>query len=265
MTGGALISISVVSHAQANLVREVLADLANFIDPADFEVILTKNLPERLPFLSEEFAYPLNVIDNAVPKGFGVNHNAAFHLARGEYFCVMNPDIRMPENPFPILIEEIERQHAAVIAPAVLTLAGQVEDSIRRFPTPLSLAGKMLGRSDGRYPFAVGDETFAADWVGGMFMLFRAEDYRRVGGFDEGFFLYYEDVDICTRLWKAGRQVLACPRAQVIHDARRASRRNLRYMRWHVSSMARYLGKHWLRLPNTGNVTLPQVKTLPKD
>ena len=254
MTGGALISISVVSHAQANLVREVLADLANFIDPADFEVILTKNLPERLPFLSEEFAYPLNVIDNAVPKGFGVNHNAAFHLARGEYFCVMNPDIRMPENPFPILIEEIERQHAAVIAPAVLTLAGQVEDSIRRFPTPLSLAGKMLGRSDGRYPFAVGDETFAADWVGGMFMLFRAEDYRRVGGFDEGFFLYYEDVDICTRLWKAGRQVLACPRAQVIHDARRASRRNLRYMRWHVSSMARYLGKHWLRLPNTGNL-----------
>jgi N-acetylglucosaminyl-diphospho-decaprenol L-rhamnosyltransferase len=108
----------------------------------------------------------------------------------------------------------------------------------------------MLGGGGGRYSFEVGDETFDADWVAGMFMLFRADDYRALGGFDEGFFLYYEDVDICARLWKAGRPVLACPKAQVIHDARRASRQNLRYMRWHAGSMARYLGKHWLRLPN---------------
>ena len=109
----------------------------------------------------------------------------------------------------------------------------------------------MLGLNDGRYPFSVGDETFSANWVGGMFMLFRAEDYRRVGGFDEGFFLYYEDVDICTRLWATGSRVRACPKAQVIHNARRTSRRTLRYMGWHASSMVRYLGKHWLRFPNT--------------
>ena len=84
-----------------------------------------------------------------------------------------------------------------------------------------------------------------------MFMLFRAEAFFRVGGFDEDFFLYYEDVDICTRLWKDGSRVLACPGAQVIHEARRASRRNVRYMRWHAASLLRYLGKYWLRLPKT--------------
>jgi N-acetylglucosaminyl-diphospho-decaprenol L-rhamnosyltransferase len=246
-----VISISIVSHGQGDLVGEALADLARFSDSLSFEVILTRNIPERLPFSAGDFPYPVKVVENDSPKGFGANHNAAFHMATGEWFCVMNPDIRMPASPFPVLLEEIERQQAAVIAPAVLSPTGRVEDSIRRFPTPFSLAGKMLGRGDGRYLFAVGDETFPADWVGGMFMLFRAEDYRHAGGFDEGFFLYYEDVDICTRLWKAGRRVLACPRAQVIHDARRASRRNLRYMRWHAGSMARYLGKHWLRLPNT--------------
>ncbi len=244
------ISISIVSHGQGNLVGEVLGDLARIGESVRIEVILTKNLPESLPFSVEDFQYSLRVIENIVPKGFGANHNAAFQLAVGEWFCVLNPDIRMPENRFPILLKEIERQQAAVIAPAVLSPTGKIEDSIRRFPTPISLVGKMLGRGGGQYSFEVGDETFAADWVGGMFMLFRAEDYRRVGGFDEGFFLYYEDVDICTRLWKAGRAVLACPKAQVIHDARRASRRNLRYMRWHAGSMARYLGKHWLRLPN---------------
>lgn len=247
-----MISISIVSHGQGGLVNEVLSDIARFADAGRFEVLLTKNIPERLPFSVEDFPYPIRLVENATPKGFGANHNAALQLAKGDWFCVMNPDIRLPEDPYPLLVEEIERLQAAVIAPAVLSPTGQFEDSIRRFPTPFSLAGKMLGRSDGRYPFAVGDETFAPDWVGGMFMLFRAVDYRRVGGFDEGFFLYYEDVDICARLWKADRRVLACPKVQVIHDARRASRRNLRYMRWHVRSMARYLRKHWLRLPRTG-------------
>lgn len=247
------ITISMVSHGQGNLVGEALGDLAGFGDSAHIEVILTKNLPEQLPFSVEDFPYPVKVVENAVPTGFGANHNAAFRYAAGEWFCVMNPDIRMPANPFPILLDELERWQAAVIAPAVLSPAGRVEDSIRRFPTPLSLVGKMLGRGGGRYSFAVGDEAFAADWVGGMFMLFRAKDYWRVSGFDEDFFLYYEDVDICTRLGKASRRVLACPKAQVIHDARRASRRNPRYMRWHAVSMARYLVKHWLRLPKTGN------------
>lgn len=247
-----MISISIVSHGQGSLVNEVLSDIARFADAGRFEVLLTKNIPERLPFSVEDFPYPIRLVENVTPKGFSANHNAAFRLAKGEWFCVMNPDIRMPANPYPLLVEEIEQQHAAVIAPAVLSPAGQFEDSIRRFPTPFSLARKMLGRSDGRYSFAVGDVTFAPDWVGGMFMLFRAADYRRVGGFDEGFFLYYEDVDICARLWKTDRRVLACPKVQVIHDARRASRRNLRYMRWHMGSMARYLSKHWLRKPTTG-------------
>lgn len=248
-----MISISIVSHGQGDLVDKALADLAGFPELSRAEIILTQNIPEKLPFTATDFPRPMKIVENRSPKGFGANHNAAFRQAKGRWFCVVNPDIRMPGNPFPVLLDEIERQHAALIAPTVLSPAGQVEDSIRRFPTPLTLAGKALGMGGGRYSFSVGDETFEADWVGGMFMLFDADDFRRVGGFDEDFFLYYEDVDICTRLWKAGQRVLACPKAQVIHDARRASRRSFRYMRWHAASMTRYLGRHWLRLPKTHN------------
>lgn len=247
-----MISISIVSHGQGHLVSEALTDLAHYAASLSFEVIVTKNIPEVLPFSPEDFPFPLILVDNPVPHGFGANHNAAVRRAKGEWFCVMNPDIRLPENLFPRLFDDIARLNGAVIAPAVLSPAGEIEDSIRRFPTPLSLTRKVLGRNDGRYPFALGDKTFPADWVGGMFMLFRVEDYRRVGGFDEGFFLYYEDVDICARLCKVGRSVLACPGARVVHDARRTSRRNLRYLRWHAGSLVRYLAKHWLRLPRTG-------------
>jgi GT2 family glycosyltransferase len=231
------------------LVGELLDDLSACAGVTPFEVLLTLNIPEALPFSPEDFPYPVRVIRNDVPAGFGANHNAAFRLAAGQMFCVMNPDIRLAKNPFPLLLSELDRLDGAVIAPITLSPSGQCEDSVRRFPSPFSLAMKVIGAGDGRYPFARGDDTFTADWVGGMFMLFRAEEFRRLGGFDEGFFLYYEDVDICTRLWKIGGKVLACPQAEVVHHAQRTSRRQLRYMRWHVSSMARYFAKHWLRLP----------------
>lgn len=244
-----MLTVSIVSHGQADLVRRCLLDLADF--PEVLRVIVTLNIPEPDLDVPESLKGRLLTIRNLAQKGFGENHNQAFQKCGTPFYCVVNPDIRLPQNPFPTLLGELEREHAAVIGPAVLSSSGQLEDSVRRFPTPLTLGMKVLGRGDGRYQFAIGEEPFAADWLGGMFMLFRTEAYRRVGGFDEGYFLYYEDVDICARLWKAGERVMVCPKVHVIHDARRASRRNLRYMRWHVSSLARYLSRHWLRLPNT--------------
>lgn len=242
-----MISVSIVSHGQGGFLARLLSDIARFETALDAEILVTLNTFEPVPAADSGIVAPMRTITNTSPKGFAANHNAAFRRAQGEWFCVMNPDIRLPENPFPRLLEDIERLRGGVIAPAVVSPNGMMEDSVRRFPTPLSLVRKALEREDGRYRFAMGDETFPADWVAGMFMLFRAEDYRRIGGFDERFFLYYEDVDICARLWKAGCRVLACPSVRVIHDAQRASRRDLRYMRWHAASMARYLGKHWLR------------------
>lgn len=244
-----MISVSIVSHAQGSLVREVLQDLARLAQPGTVEVLLTLNVAEELPFDPAGCGLPVTLIRNPRPRGFGANHNAAFRSARGEWFCVMNPDIRIGQNPFPVLVQEITARGGAVIGPAVLSMQGGIEDSIRRFPTLRSLARKFVGRDDGRYGFHLGDETFVADWVAGMCMFFRAGCFAAVGGFDEEFFLYYEDVDLCRRLGLAGQPVLACPRAHVLHDARRASRRNLRHMRWHAQSMLRYFRKYALRPP----------------
>lgn len=244
-----MVTVSIVSHGQSALVEQLLTDFARLNMSMVTEILVTLNIPEDITFKSDGYSFPIRVLKNTVARGFGANHNAAFRQAQGKWFCVMNPDIRLINNPFPILIEEGAHGSAGVIAPMVVTPGGVVEDSVRRFPALISLAAKLFGYGDGRYVFTAGDETFAADWVAGMFMLFRAGDFRAIGGFDESFFLYYEDVDICARLWKSGRSVLACPSARVIHDARRSSRRNLRYMKWHVLSLVRYFWKHWGRLP----------------
>jgi N-acetylglucosaminyl-diphospho-decaprenol L-rhamnosyltransferase len=245
-----MISISIVSHGQAELLSALLMDLARIGSQSSFEVILTKNIPEQLAFSVDDFPFPLRIIENTYAKGFGANHNAAFQQAVGAYFCVMNPDIRIHDNPFPSLLSAMTAE-VAVVAPLIMAPDGRVEDSVRRFPTPFGLFAKLMGVSDGSYALPNHGKPYPADWVGGMFMLFVSEVYKCVNGFDEAFFLYYEDVDICTRLWKMRRKVLANPQVSVIHDARRTSRHNLRYITWHIQSMTRYLSKHWLRFPSS--------------
>lgn len=244
-----MISISIVSHGQGDLVSEVLADLARFADSVSIEVILTLNIPEQLSFSVEDFPYSVKILENAFPKGFGANHNAAFRQSKGEWFCVMNPDIRLNGNPFPDLLACLANPDVGVSAPLVLGVQGEIEDSARRFPSPMKILCKALGGCR-ESEYAITDSPVYPDWVGGMFMLFPSSVYERAGGFDERYFLYYEDVDLCARLQLQRSLVILCPRAKVFHHARRSSHRNLRYLRWHLGSMLRFFLSpvYWLVL-----------------
>lgn len=239
------VSLSVVSHQQGGLVNTLLGDVERYA--SNLDVLVTCNIPEQATIHSERL-HNYRQIDNANAQGFAANHNAAFQHCDSPYFCVANPDIRLINDPFPELIACMDDPEVGLVAPRVIDPAGNWEDSARYFPTPANLTAKLLHLDEGRYP-VVGEAPKAVDWVAGMFMLFRADAFRDVGGFDDGFFLYYEDVDVCARLWKAGWKVMLHPGASVIHAAQRASRKNPRYMAWHLSSMARYFAKHLGRLP----------------
>lgn len=240
------ICVSVISHGHGAMVSRLVGQLLKC--PEVTLIVLTKNIPENFVLPGDS---RIILISNLSPKGFAANHNAAFkHCTCTEkFFCPLNPDIELSGNPFTPLLETLCSERAAVVAPVVVAKDGQVEDSVRHFPTLRLLFGKALGKSDGRYCIVLGQPAFCPEWVAGMFMLFRSDDFAILGGFDEGFFLYYEDVDICARAWNARMKIVASPSVSVIHDARRASRKDFGYMRWHMASMARFFWKHWGRLP----------------
>lgn len=238
-TGIADISISVVSHLQIGLVAQLLGDLEERCQNSRFELILTLNLDEALPFALDTFSYPIKLVRNTMPMGFAANHNQAFTHATGRYFCVMNPDIRLSSNPFNALLGYLEDSSVGVVAPLVLGDKGEIEDSARRFPSPLKILCKAIGRCVGP-DYAIKDAPIYPDWVGGMFMLFSRGIFERLRGFDERYFLYYEDVDICGRLRLLGFKVVLCPQARVTHHAQRSSHRSFRYLRWHLRSMTRF-------------------------
>ena len=229
-----------VSHVQGRLVRDLLEDLKR-CRAVPFRVVLTVNLPEELPFDAASFPYPLRVLRNAAPRGFGANHNAAFAASDERFFCVLNPDIRLPQDPFPALLSRLQDPAVAAATPLIRNPAGGIEDHARPFPTLASLFLKLFKKQTAPV------ETRTPDWIAGMFMLFRREAFAAAGGFDEGYFMYYEDVDLCARLQAAGLRVEVDAAVGAVHDARRASRRDPRHLLWHAGSMARFLGKRWLR------------------
>lgn len=234
-----MLSISVVSHGQIHLILDLLHDIDIHCRIHPLEVLLTLNLPETLPFDVEAFSFPIRCIHNPLPLGFGANHNQAFTQAKGDFFCVINPDIRFDSDPFQPLIQCLDDAKVGVVAPVVLNAQGAIEDSARHFPTPFKILGKVFGKDKGS-DYAIGDTPITPDWVGGMCMLFRRAVFKELAGFNEKYFLYYEDVDLCARLRLRNYEVLLTPQARVIHHAQRSSHRNLKYLRWHLSSMLRF-------------------------
>ncbi len=233
------ISISVVSHQQIYLIEKLLQDIERFCQTPLLEVLITLNLDESLPFELDDFSFPITVIRNSKPHGFATNHNQAFMYAKGRYFCVINPDIRLNQDPFPPLVSCLQSPAIGLVAPVVVGESGVIEDSARRFPSPLKILCKVFGRCKGS-DYQIKDEIIFPDWVGGMFMLFRHDVYNRMGGFEQKYFLYYEDVDLCARIRLQGYEVALCPGTTVVHVARRDSHRKVAIFRWHLKSMMRF-------------------------
>jgi N-acetylglucosaminyl-diphospho-decaprenol L-rhamnosyltransferase len=234
-------TLSIVSHGQGALVAQLLDDLAR-LDDGSFTVVLTLNLPEDESFARRHPGLVSRILRNPRRKGFGSNHNAAFVAAQPTpYFGVLNPDLRMQALPLEALsLALAATPGSGVAAPLVRSPDGRVDDSVRRFPSLARLSRRVLLRQrEPDYNPAHGRQP--VDWAAGMFLLFHRDAYASVGGFDERYFMYLEDADICRRLARQERQTVWEPSVEVTHAARRASRKSLRHLSWHLGSAMRFL------------------------
>lgn len=231
-----MITISIVSHGHGEMVGKLVTQLQKIETVS--QIILTLNIPEFLQIKNKD---KLTIVHNDIPFGFGANHNKAFKLCTKAFFCVLNPDIEFVQDPFPTMLECIAQKNISLAAPIIISPSGEIEDSVRTFPTWSSLLRKLFFSFEGRWPLVMDKSVNYPDWVAGMFMLFPSSAYKEVGGFDERYFLYYEDVDICRRVRNHGYEIGLCTKVKAVHDAQRTSRKNIKFLVWHVKSMFRFL------------------------
>lgn len=224
------VTVSVVSHLQAELVRPLLADLNRHCSAAIDKVVLTCNRPESLTIDPDELAFPLEVIHNPQPMGFGANHNQAFQRCSSEWFLVINPDVRLHSDVLTALLQRATPK-TGLLAPQELNEAGERIDNLRGLITPWELFQRQVLKRPPPPPAHGG-------WVKGMFMLIRTSVFQRIGGFDERYFMYCEDFDLCARLMLNQWDIDHHPDIEVTHAWQRQSHGSTNHLRQHLRSLS---------------------------
>ncbi len=235
-----LISVSIVSHGHTPFVERLLSSIATYEKDLDAEIIITENTGNGSKFPKEVGGIKVIQFQNQRPRGFAENHNNAFSQARGKYFCLLNPDTLFVEQIFPELLKHIEAGRGDVVAPMVVDESGKPQDSYRDLPNPLELIQRRILHQTTLDRSVPAGELVNPEWIAAIFLLMRDDTYRKLGGLDERYYLYFEDVDFCSRVRLAGLKLLVDTSLRVHHDAQRASRRDPRYLTWHLQSAWRF-------------------------
>jgi hypothetical protein len=248
-----MISGVVVSHGHARELDVSLPALAPQVD----ELVVVANVPGSLPANVQG----ARVIENEHPRSYASNLNQAIEASSGELVVVCNPDAVPAPRVVSVLAAFMDAHPRCGIAgPMLLDPDGAWQASRRSFPTvgatlvrrtPLRLVFPPLERQRSHYHLdEQPDEPVEADWMLGGFLVLRRTMLEEIGGYDAGFRMYGEEIDLCYRAAKAGWERWYVPQAVVHHrwdaltDHRFLTRRTL----WHWRGMLRFLRKHPERL-----------------
>lgn len=236
-----LITLSIVSHKDREKIKHLLTSLQEH-EPnhSRFQLILTDNLGNDLPEIKSGAWESLHIIRNKKQWGFAYNHNRAFEMAKGEYFAVLNPDLFLINAIFDKLIVSLNAHHANLIAPQIVDENGFPQDSVRTLPAPLEIIRRRLPGYKFKSLQPDDEGIIHPDWIAGMFWLMRSDTYRELGGMDEKYRLYFEDVDFCTRARLQEMKILVDTHARIRHDAQRSSKKKLYYLFLHIQSAVRF-------------------------
>jgi N-acetylglucosaminyl-diphospho-decaprenol L-rhamnosyltransferase len=188
--------------------------------------------------------------------GFGAGANRGAALLDEPFLLVTNPDLVVEPGSMKLLLETLEvSPDIGLVTPRIETPDGRVYESVRRFPNITDAAGHAFlhflwpdNRFSRRYKMVDWDHTRACDvdWVAGTFLLFRRSAWLGVGGFDEQFFMYMEDVDLSRRLSLAGWRRRYEPAARVVHEIGQSTDQTpYRMIAVHHRSLYRYVSKTW--------------------
>jgi len=248
-----VISAVVISHGHAEELERSLPALAPQVD----ELLVIANVPGSIGRLPEK----ARVLENEVPASFAANANTGFAATSGDYVVIANPDAIAEPDAVVVLHRFLEsRPRAGVAGPRMMYPDGSWQASRRSFPTigatvvrrtPLRLVFPPLRYQRKHYLL---DERPSApvqtDTMLGAFLLLRRAMLDELGGFDPGFRMYCEDIDLNYRAARAGWERWYVPEAVVHHEYAAVIDHTFlsRHTIWHLRAMARFLRKHPERL-----------------
>ena len=234
-----LISVIVVNYKVPECLGEMIRSLcqADLIEQAEIVVVDNASGDDSHKLVAEFPEIKWIQLKNNI--GFGKACNVGAQNARGEFILLINPDTVVAKNTLSVSVDFMQSHpEAGLMGPKILNPDGTLQPGCRRsFPTPLVAFYRFSGLSRiypesknfGKYnlTFLNPDQPSKVDAISGSFMFIRRSLFNSIGGFDEQFFMYGEDLDLCWRIREHGFQVWYNPKTQIIHRKGRSSAKNL--------------------------------------
>ena len=233
------LSIIIINYNVKEFLLNLLDSLRKAVKNISTEIIIVDNASDdgSVEILREKFPN-IKLIANKKNVGFGSANNQALQVAKGKYFLLINPDAIVREDTLVKMLEFFDKTPQVGIAGCkVLNPDGSLQLACRRgFPGPWTSFTKVMGLSKlfpksrlfARYNLTYLNEnqTYEVDAISGAFMMMRKEVYEKIGGFDQQYFMYGEDLDLCYRVQKSGYKVYYVHNTEIIHYKGESTKRS---------------------------------------
>lgn len=251
------VSISLISTNERHHLERLLPSLLPAARLANAEILVVdhRSVDGTRSYLEDHFP-EVSVASNPVKSCYGENHNVNLRRARGRYFVVSNTDIAVNSPDLFVRLRDYLDQHpeVGIVSPKILNEDGTIQGLNKRHPTlldlflrrflPKCLAPVFQRRMDYYEMRDVGyDHDYDVPFLSGAFLFCRTGLMQSIGGFDPGFYMYFDDVDLCRRVQKTHRTVYY-PHVAITHFWRRIAHKNL-YHTYLFSKMALRYFNQW--------------------
>jgi GT2 family glycosyltransferase len=252
------LTVIIVNYNAGAALAATVASLAHGIAPLRWDAVIVDNASIDGSADAAHADARVRVVRNAANVGFARGINIGLENSGGRFVLILNPDCELDAGAVPHLVQEIGRwPRCAIAGPRILDPDGALQESARGDPTLLTGIFGRTGVLSRWLPnlsvvrrnlvaheaIRTGAASVAVDWVSGACMLARRDALDAVGGFDERYFLYWEDADLCRRLRAAGWETRYVPGASVRHQVGQSSRsaRSLANREFHRSAYRYYV------------------------
>ena len=244
------VSVIIVNYNTPELTAELIASIRRHTAGVGYDIIVVDNGSEPSRRFCADPAKPaLKTIQSDTNLGFGKAVNLAARSSARRYLLFANSDCRLTSNALPVMVAYMQQNHAcAACSPRLIQKDGRVHSSIRRFPDYGNIRhsrGSIL-RTDSNYTLVADTSRSEVEAMSATFMMVRRDLFEQLGGFDERFFMYVEDTDLCKRFHDVGKQVIYLGDVSVVHHWGASTRLHPWRMKLeHHLSIRKYFLKHY--------------------
>lgn len=255
------VAISIVTYNSKHIFKVLDNIISEFGNDERFRfVIFDNNSSEEYKKQLKKYEHFADITFYHENKGFGFGHNQNLLQANEEYFLIFNPDIILKRDDLLEMLELMENDETiSLLVPKVLNSDGSTQHLIRNRVTVFDYALRFIPFGFVKKMFAKRLETYECRNLpddrnvdirigSGCFMLIKGPAYKEINGFDDRYFMYFEDYDLCLELEKRNKRVVYTPFSNVIHYYERGAHKNWKLFKIFMNSMYKFFNKWGWRL-----------------